>query len=168
MQINKKILLAAFSMSFHGAVMSMEQVTFEEQQEIRKLVGNQAAHIGNFARAAEHDATHMVLLGAWLTQQRKAVTEPEKWNLLVEHLAKTVSFCGCHCVQNESTTAVKNSVIKIASELKPGQDCSQLLVQRAQEAMRNVELSRAYRIPVLGNGLGADWNPASSTCYCKI
>ncbi len=49
------------------------------------------------------------------------------------------SYCLCDCIQNKKLDAVINVVKQTTFNLQPGIDCSQLLIDLAQEAMFKVE-----------------------------
>ncbi len=127
MLFNKKILLATLCMLFHGAILSMET----DMELWKKTIGN----IIIFARTPDHDPQHMLLLGTWLTEQRNSISETHTWNMLVEKVTGPILLCPCPCLEDKMTTAVRNIVKEVAYTLKPGQDCSQLLADRAQEAI---------------------------------
>ena len=126
MQLHKKILLIALSMAFHGVAIGM----YTNNNEILKSAG----YITRYARI-DNDPNHMYNLGAWLTAQRNNIPETEKWHDLIKKLASSVPRCACICQDNRHTRAVSDVVVKIAMQMQPGEDCSQLLADRAQEAI---------------------------------
>ena len=131
MSLNKIILSIALGMLFHGAIICMENQDNLEKESVISMAGC----ISDFVRESAHNPKHIELLGYWLTMQRNAISEADKWNNLIKNLTGNVMYCRCHCLENKTTYAVSNVVEEVAQGLQPGQDCSQLLVYRAQEAV---------------------------------
>jgi len=138
MSLNKIILSIVLSISFHGTVMSMENQS-EREKQLEVSAKEMSHRIFLFSRDFTHNTEHMELLGRWLTVQRTAISETNKWNTLVNHVTDSVTFCKCICLKHKTTAAVRDAVKKIAQDLQPGQHCSQLLINRAQEAVMIAE-----------------------------
>lgn len=136
MSLKNQILLIALSISFSGAIISMEKDIKFEKQLKEATPMDMSNCISEFARESAHDSEHMKLLGCWLTEQRNNISEANEWNILVKHVTNYVTFCRCYCLANEMTRVVRDIVKEVAQDLQPGQDCSQLLVDRTQEAVR--------------------------------
>jgi len=147
-------------MSFHGAIMSMEDaiVNMEEKSSLPRHIQKaieigrhthiyeqamgMADHISDFAKESDHDLQHMKTLGQWLTDERNNISgsEVDAWNIVIRNLINYVAFCRCDCLKNEMAAAVRDVVKEIAQDLQPGQDCSELLASRAQEAIATARL----------------------------
>ncbi len=133
-------------MLFHSTVMCMEKTpyqkaSYEQQQKIRELVGDKADYIFIFGREDKPNPEHMLLLGKWLTEQRNNTPETTLWNAVVDYLDGSVDYCRCVCRKNQRTAAVAKIVRETAYALNPGEDCAQLLADRAQDALQEFDIS---------------------------
>jgi len=162
MQINKKILLLAISISLHGAIMSMEEANTEkkvrkvhrsEDEKIQRAcrrvnkamkqatgqVEAQTQHALNFIDNPEENLPEMVLLGVWLTQQRNRFPD-QQYEILVGGLTRSFGnkICRCICLKRDKMTALQHVIEDTANRLKPGNDCSQLLADGAKEALKEL------------------------------
>lgn len=124
MPLIKKILFIALSMPFHGALITMQEESIYEQK----------TRIAQFIHEKDHNLQYMAHVGHWLTIKRNNIFDYEEWDIVVNFIT-SVGHCRCDCLANKITFAIKDVIKQVAHGLYPGQDCSQLLVDRAQEAI---------------------------------
>jgi len=137
-QINKKILLAALSISFHGAVMSMEQAELKQHAEsVSEYIQN------TFDKRYEQN---IQLLAKWLVQKRDNISDTDTWNDLIKELhdkiqvpqcnpdhLKMPTSCGCGFI-----TAHRKVIIDKAYKLQPNQNDTQLIKDIEQGLYREI------------------------------
>lgn len=152
MQISKSLLLIALSVSFHGAIISMEEA--DHDTNIRKAceianlamkhakgqIEEQSQHVLNFTDDFESNQQDMLLVGIWLTQQRNKFPD-KQYKTLLNKLIHSCPLCGCLCPLFTRRRAVRKAIDDVASALKPGEDCSKFLVTHAQKILRDLEKS---------------------------
>lgn len=120
------------SMSFHGGIMSMHR------KKIFYLIpktdsGTKAFQVAKLV----HNGTQpldMIMVGTWLNGKRKNIPEKE-WILFVREFISDIDKLTPLCeteVEKEKLSKIKNVINEVASELKPGGDCSLELLNRAE------------------------------------
>ena len=107
---------------------------------IQNTTPTQAKKLASFARD-NNDPVIAHEVAQWLMLNRNDFVESNEWtdfmNMFIFHL--TGNHCLCNCVKNKKLDAVVKIVKDTVYTLKPGEDCSQLLVDQMQQTMHKAE-----------------------------
>ena len=99
MQFNKKILLAALCISFHGAIMSMETIptldtlTLQQKEELKQHTNHISQYLEDFH--PDQSKENILPLTKWLVQQRSTTTETDTWKNLIKTLEGSIQIPTC-------------------------------------------------------------------------
>ena len=157
MQLSKKILLTVLGISSYGSVMGMETEKIEADKNeaqpsvdasekkyvflLRKTPENQAKYLSIFAREDNNDTASALKVAQWLVFNRNNIAEARPWLEFVDEFVTKME--GCYTFgspkKNKKLEAVIGVVKETAYGLRPGEDCSQLLVDRAVEELNKLE-----------------------------
>jgi len=147
MELNKKMLAMIFGMSSYGVVMGMnEEIKNEDQSAskyvfaLRKNSENQARKLAAFART-DNNSESALEVAQWLTYKRSDITEKQKWQSFIDQFVENMerSYTFGNPIKNKKLGVVIEVVKEVTYGLQSGQDCSQLLVDRAQEEILKIE-----------------------------
>lgn len=124
MLFNKLIISIALCVSFHSAIISMEN---EINEQIKR--------INQFTEDIMPSMQDIKPLGHWLTQKRN-ISSYATWDNLINTLISKIIFKnGDQRWQSKSKPAIKIVIQEIARYLQPGEDCSHELAIRATKAV---------------------------------
>ncbi len=100
----------------------------------------EARKLAHFARVDNNDTTTALAVAKWLTCKRNEIVENKPWiafiDKFVSNMEGSYTF-GCP-VENKKLGVVIEIVKETTYGLRPGEDCSQLLVDRAQEEILKI------------------------------
>jgi hypothetical protein len=99
-----------------------------------------AQHISDFAKLLDND--HILSLGDWLSEKRNTFADAHDWNFFVKNIVDNLTFYEKTWLKIRITTITKNVFEQVAYELQPGQNCSQLLLERTKkEILANQDIT---------------------------
>jgi len=147
MQLIKKILLIALSISFYEISTMKRELTNispnvsgsvqTKHYEPEGIMISQATNLIIKFASIDNDLTHMSEVGTWLTQQRNYFVEGRAWTTLVDNLINKINarYYLCTSIENKKLTNITNIVKYVAYKLKPGENCAQLLLEHMGQEM---------------------------------
>lgn len=145
MSLNKALLSIALGISFHGAIIGMEDEISEQINLINRFT----------ADIAGYDGEDIKPLGHWLTQTRNDIHDDINWNSLINDLIGKITLNdNDHVWQSYSKPAISAVISEIARSLQPGQDCSRELAIRAKaavtKAVQECILAHDFKLKLVG------------------
>jgi len=129
--------------------------SIKQNSDNKKEIKIQAMNILTFARKDDHSEYHISAVGWWLNKQRINISDDQEWNWLIQRLHNKTKEKnemieelkgdrGGLGKANALTKDILKIVKNVAYNLKPNEDCSTLLVDRANEAVKKQKLILEY------------------------
>lgn len=146
MELNIKIIIVLSVVSCN-IIMSMENTMYYEQPPVptypyalKRTLETEAERLATFACTeyiTETDVTFALGTSRWLVRQRTAIPDNRIWITFVSNFTQKMEehYCFCPCIPHKKLSAVIEAINNTIRTAKPGEDFSQLLVDRAQEEM---------------------------------
>lgn len=117
MQINKKILLIALSISFHNAVISMKEASKEHAENLSHYMSDENSEIRK---------QNILPFAQWITEKRATFSVDNNWKAFCENnhtLLKftigTIPICKLPGMENITPTKIIDVIMDRAYKLQP-------------------------------------------------